>query len=345
MKKYKITNDGFGVHTFALTKKGISSDEYERIVKGAKSKYFIDDKGSVFIYPSRRGVRIFINCVNPNLYNIKVIVSAKRLIDEGASATSILNMYDDFDLLHELVNAALLECLGEEYTLNTMCLSRIDLCVNVMLSESFSAERYIKLIRKSMIRIDDDKIKTYADSPEKNRHSFRVETGNFTFTAYDKYYQLEDIDESYEKESEGLLRLEIAINRRELHSEQIFHNYNNFKLLKSCTKHSKSLFQKYIEEHFFDGDYYSIDGMRGAIDFSDYSKSQKGNMLFYVDLQCYKHSFNSILDSLVERHWTENRLLRLFDKFERINVYPVSMAHRDKRGDKCVPGLRRILEI
>lgn len=343
--KYQITDDGFGIHTFELTKLGVSSDEINRIVANAKSKYTNRKTGNIWIYPSRKGVRIYLNRVNPNLYNIKVIVTAKKLIDENAIATSILNMHDDFELLHELVDASLMECLGEKYTLNCMCLSRVDVCVNVMLSETFSAERYVKLIKKSMIGINNDNIETFVDSEEKNKHSFRVKTGEFTFTAYDKYFQLEDIDEDYTKESEGLLRMEIAIDRGILRREKKAYKLSNKKVLVMCTVHSREIFQKYIENHFFDGDYYSAEGIRRAINLSEYSKSQKERMLSYIDMQLYKRSFNAILDELIEKNWTEYRLMNLIGKFERINIYPISMACRDQHGDMWVPGLKRILDI
>ena len=32
--KYQITDDGFGIHTFELTKSGISRAEFDRIVSG-----------------------------------------------------------------------------------------------------------------------------------------------------------------------------------------------------------------------------------------------------------------------------------------------------------------------
>lgn len=270
-------------------------------------------------------------------------MSAKKLIDEHSKATAILNINDDFDLLGEMVNEVLLESLGEEYTLNGMCLSRVDLCVNVMLSESFSAERYIKLIKKSMIHIDNDNIDKFDDSTEKNKHSFRVRTSGFTFTAYDKYYQLEDIGEDYTKESEGLLRLELAMDRKMLRQES--NRIGNLNLLEELVIQSSRIFQRYIDIHFFDGDYYSADEIHAAIDFSEYKKGQKKKMHDYVEMQLYKQTFNSIIDELIEDGWTDYRFMNLTSRFQSINVYPISMAYRDKHGDKSVPGLKRIFDI
>ena len=92
-------------------------------------------------------------------------------------------------------------------------------------------------------------------------------------------------------------------------------------------------------------DYYSAEVIRGAINLSEYSKSQKERMLSYIDMQLYKRSFNAILDELIEKNWTEYRLMNLIGKFERINIYPISMACRDQHGDMWVPGLKRILDI
>lgn len=348
-RKFKITNDGFGIHTFELTRSGISRDEFERITNKAKNSYFSKDRRNVCIYPSRKGVRILINYVDSKMYNVKVIVSAKRLIDEDASSLSIMNLYDNFELLDELVNDSLLECLGKGYTFESMCLSRIDLCVNVMLSESFSAERYVKLIRRSMRYDNSAKIVIFpddiSDSVEKNRHSFRIKTGGVTFTAYDKYFQLEDINESFDKESAGFLRLELAVHREAIHSVQSSGEFDNSELLRFFTDSSEDFFKKYIENHFWAGDYYSLEYMRAAINLSDLKKKAKENMLFYADIQCQKHSFKAVCDCMFRLLGSKFKLNKVLSDFESIGVYPISLSYRDRHGDRSIPGLRKIFGI
>ena len=70
----KITEDGFGVHTFELTIPSITKDEFERIVNSADKSFSCNDGNSIFIYPERRGIRFFLNHTENNFYNIKVLL-------------------------------------------------------------------------------------------------------------------------------------------------------------------------------------------------------------------------------------------------------------------------------
>ena len=113
---YEITDDEFGVHTFELTIPCITKDEFERIGMNAENSFIKNDRNSICIYPKRRGVKILLNHTDNNFYNIKVIVSPRKLIDEESDAVNILREYDDFNLLGYLLNESIHECLGEEYS-------------------------------------------------------------------------------------------------------------------------------------------------------------------------------------------------------------------------------------
>ena len=106
----------------------------------------------------------------------------------------------------------LTDIFGEEYTLERFSLSRIDCCVNVMLSKNFSSERYVKLISRSL-NCKRDMIEEYDGDDElsknRNKHSFRVRTSFGAFTAYDKYFQLEDKKRNFNNISDALLRIEL----------------------------------------------------------------------------------------------------------------------------------------
>lgn len=344
--RWEVTSDGFGIHTFELTKPSITREEYERILQKNKSrKYYPYYTGGIGIKTFNNGIRLFLNHTSDNFYNIKVIVSSKKLIDEESSPISIMQYNDSFEILNELVDAVLNECLGEGYNMESFSLSRIDLCVNIMLSNTFSAERYVKLIRKSMVYDDNAKIIVFPDSIDRNKHSFRIEIGDYTFTAYDKYFQLEDIGECYDKESDALLRLEIAVHRRVIHLKQMESEMNNLQTLRFLTKRSKAVFREYIKHHFFKGDYYTVNFMRCAVESSNYSKSQKEKMLSYIDMQQHKYSFHSVINNMLKDYWTVYRMNKLFSRFQKIDVYPISMAHRDGHGDRSVPGLWKLLGI
>lgn len=348
---YRITDDGFGVHTFELTIPSITREEFERLSDKAEKRYSCNHGNNICIYPRQHGVRIYLNHTDLNFYNIKVIVSPRRLIDENAEAVSILRSADDFNLLESRVNAVLGEYLGDEYTMDSFSLSRIDCCVNIMLSESFSAERFVKLIRRSMIYSDSAEIITYPDDvPDadiKNKHIFRINTSDVTFTAYDKYFQLEDIGENYEAASEALLRLELAVNRdiiRDI-ANSVQEGISNIELIGFFTYYSRECFEKYIKRHFFTGDYCYIADMRSLIEKSVLKKKAKARMMVYAELQCDKRSFPAAKKSMCQILDSEPKLKRMLKNFESLDVYPISLSYRDKHGGKAVPGLHTILGL
>lgn len=348
---YKITDDGFGIHTFELTIPSITRDEFERLSDKADKKYYSNNGNNVCLYPERRGIRIYLNHTDLNFYNIKVIVSPRRLIDEDAEATSILRPTDDLEQLEATVNEVLAKYLGKEYTADTFSLSRVDLCVNIMLSESFSAKRYVKLIKRSMIYHDRAEIITFPenvpDADSKNAHNFRINTGCTTFTAYDKHFQLNDIGECYDEASPALLRLELAINRDMIRDikNTVSEDHGNIDLVGFFTYNSKEWFENYIKKHFLAGDYYYLSNMKTAIEKSKLKTKLKNRMLEYSEMQWGKKSFTSVRKEIIQRLGSDFKLKKMLDAFESLDVYPISLSYRDKHGEKAVPGLYKILGL
>ena len=350
---YSVTNDGFGIHTFELNIPNIDDEDFVQIVNRIEEKnisHYHKDDGSVIIYPSRQGIRIYLSHTDNGIYGSRVVVSAAKLIDNNASPIAILNAESDFDCLYHYLNAALEESLGEEYDIDSFSLSRVDCCVNIMLSESYSAERYIKLIRRSMKYSKRDKIHTFpsseSDSLEKNKHNFRVDTADYTFTAYDKYFQLDDIDEEYDAISESMLRLEIAVPRYRICALQRANDLDeNIKILEAYAVISRSIFDEYIHRYFNNGDYYCYKAMCDMIIDSSLSDKRKGNMLLFAQQQVYCDSYRNARKCFIEKCCSKNQYYKVMEGFKRLNMSPMSLAYRDKHGDGCIPSLYYLLDI
>lgn len=348
---FEITEDGCGVHTFELTMPSITRSEFEQISKKAVRKFYSKDGKNICIHPGIRGIRIYLNHTDLNFYNIKIIVAPRQVIDENAKAFSIFRSSDDFDTVRVSVDYAIEHYLGEGYTADDFSLSRVDLCVNIMLSEIFSAKRYVKLIRRSMIYNDRAEIITFPeDVPNaavKNAHSFRINTGFTTFTAYDKYFQLNDIGESYETVSPALLRLELAINRdmiREI-KNTLSKDFGNIKMVGYMAYTSRKWFEEYIKNHFLAGDYYYLSNMRTAIEKSKIRPKIKSRMLEYLEMQWGKRSFTTAKNEILELLGSDYKLKKMLKAFESLDVYPISLSYRDKHGEKAVPGLYKIFGL
>jgi len=200
MNEYKITDNGFGIHTFELSISHLCKDELdiimERIFSEKSNRSYEKKHKSFCIHTKYPCLRIYLNRKKNKRY-IRIIVTANKILYLESDYLSILNESEDISLLEIKLNKMLSDIFGDEYNLDSFSLSRIDCCVNVMLSRSFSAERYVKLISRSL----DCKrymIEEYDGNDElsksRNKHSFRVRTNFGAFTAYDKYFQLEDIN-------------------------------------------------------------------------------------------------------------------------------------------------------
>lgn len=348
---YKITADGFGIHTFELTST-ISSSAFRHIpYRAGNKKFYCNDGNSICIHPEKRGIRIWLNNPKEDVYNIKIIVTSRIIIDERADAVSILRPSDDFIALGNRVTDILRECLGEEYHIEGFELSRVDCCVNIMLSENFAAQRYIKLLHKSMKYNSTEQIITFPnDAPnakEKNKHNFRIKTGDITFTAYDKYFQLEDIGGSFEKESEAFLRLELSINRDEI--RRIILSGSEWKynttLIKYFTRHSRDFFVDYIGKYFFPGDYCYLEYMEFLVEKSALKDKIKNRMLIFSEIQCEKHSFLSAKNEMMRCLASAYKFKKMLFAFEALNINPISLSYRDKHGANVIPGLYKILGL
>lgn len=350
-EKHKITEDGFGIHTFELMYSCIYKKEYKRLRKrfcyinnylDSNEKYYVGDNYTYLnLYDD--GIRIYLNCDKSKFYSIRVIITPRTLIDGSAEATSISRKDEDYDEIESRLYHKLCVVFGNEFDLGRFKLSRVDCCVNIMLPECYSAEKYIRLIRRSMVYNYHAKVITYGDV-DKDRHSFRIITGNMTFTAYDKYYQLNDANKNYDAVSDSLLRLEIALNRDIIYEIEL--NAAIIKLsaiLRQIAWLSESVFVDYIDTHFLYGDYYCIDEMRSRIENSNLSNKTKEYMRKCTDIQFNRNNYPALKEHLISMLGSRHRYRKMLEGFADIEMSPVSMPQRCNNEEKMLPGLHRIL--
>ena len=353
-QNFSITKDGFGIHTFELNMPCITNKRLRKIMKHiAKNNinhFNIPNSRNLVIYPSQEGMRVHLICAPNGINEIKVIVSPAKILDENAEPTAILTKGCDFNRLHQLVNSTIAEALGKDYHMDNFYLSRIDLCVNIMLSETYSAERYIKLIKRSMKYSKYDEVDEFnSDKPNsynKNKHSFRIKTGMLVFTAYDKYFQLDDIGKNYDTMSKGMLRLEIAVDREHICKAERTCNFTeNIHTLEGYAQVSRDVFIDYIQKYFCEGSYYCLTAMRKMINESSFSRKAKLNMLTFAESQFSRKSFRSAKKHIIKELDSESKCRKIMEHFEILNMNPMSLAHRDKHGEEVIPGLYELLGI
>ncbi len=352
MQEYEITKDGFGIHTFELKisymEKKEMDDIMERVSDESSNRIYEGKHHSLCVHTKYPCLRIYLN--RKKYKQIRVIVTANKVLCPEADYLSILNKNDDIDLLSKKLNSMLTDIFGDEYGLDRFNLSRVDCCVNVMLSKNFSAERYVKLISRSM-NCTRDKIEEYDENTDeknkaRNKHSFRVKTNFGSFTAYDKYFQLEDINVDFEAVSDALLRLELEYDRRHINSTMQNNDmHSNVEALAFYLKNSRNNFEKFISSRFHKGRYYTFKTMRKIVENSELKNCEKQHAIKHIKSQCYLDHFCDIVEKSKKKLKSELAFYNMLSNFERLGMSPVSLSYRDKHGDESVPSLYELLEI
>lgn len=354
-KEYILTDDGFGVHTFELNRsiKTKNFKEYYSVLKHVYSSgcriHTIERKREIQVFPKGyKGMRMYVYRMN-EVWGIRIIVTPRVLLDKNASPISILTSRDNMKELERILNYVIFDTFGGNYSLGSFHLSRIDCCVNVMLSKSYSAERYIKLIRRSVMYNSQDHIERYeSDDPnadEKNKHSFRLYADGLTFTAYDKYFQLEDREEEYESVSDSMLRLEISLKRHHIEKEILENDLRrNIKVIEHFVESSKEIFKDFVKIHFCKGDYYCYSFMVDIIAASDRAYNIKNRMLKFAKDQYNYESFMDIKKKVLNEIGV-NKYGTMIKAFKKLEISPISLPYRDQHGQTMIPGLYSLLRL
>lgn len=348
MKEYEIAKDGFGIHTFELSIPYLRKNELdtimERMLSGQSNRIYEAKPKSFYVHTKYPCLRIYLNQKKHMRY-IRVIVTANKILYPEADYLSILNENDDIDLLGAKLNNMLMDIFGDEYNLDSFSLSRIDCCVNVMLSKDFSAERYVKLIARSM-KCQEHLIVEYDDNSEinklRNKHSFRVITDFGAFTAYDKYFQLEDINVDFKAVSDALLRLELEFKRRHIHNT-VNDNCSNVEILKLYLRNSRRSFKEFVSSRFDKGRYYTVKKMREIVENSGLTKCEKKHAQKHIRSQCYEKHYGNAVKESKKKLKSDRAFYNMILNFEYLNMSPISVSYRDKHGDDYIPSLYELL--
>ena len=120
---------------------------------------------------------------------------------------------------------------------------------------------------------------------------------------------------------------------------------DNIEIVSTLTSCSERFFKEFIKNNFFEGDYYDINAMKFLIVSSGLKQKAKATMLDYADVQCRKQSHLSAKKHMSKTLDSKSKLKKMYDNFDILKVYPISVSYRDKHGCKPVSGLYRIMGI
>ncbi len=351
----QITNDGFGIHTLELTIPYMTKYEMwkirERLENDLLNTFYDNSHKTVIIYPKYPGIRIYLNHPVKHKYYIRMIINPNKILNPQSDYLSIMNENSDVNAFGTKINDVIADLFGENYNIDSFSLSRIDCCVNIMLSKDFSAERYVKLIGRS-IKCSPDMIITYSKKDRnfqmKNKHSFNLQTNFGEFTAYDKYFQLEDIKADYNAVSDALLRLELKFNRRHIkrtsddNSEQISDNTD---IIALYLHNSRRYFENFVKRNFSYGKYYTVNKMLKIVEASQFRKKEKARMAEHIKSQCYAEHRKSAMKKTRTKLKSDRLFYNMMFQFEILDMSPISLSARDKHDDCYVPNIYELLNI
>ena len=343
---YHLTTDGFGIHTFELVRSILSKEEYKRL----KSIFYSDkphvyhEKGNIKYTPNS-GIRFHLCKTNDNR-NLRIIVTPLSLITGHNSPTEIFTA-DKIELLSEVLENSITNIIGDDYTLDKLTLTRIDCCVNVLLSSDNAAALYVKMLRKSYAPYHHSTNNKHIVPQKIHKHCFKVETTDVDFTAYDKYNQLDSINADYTKEADSLLRIELICKsghmRKHIHQNEIHQKNYIFDIITYYTKESKNFIVSYLENNYKPGDYYTYSDICKILDDSTINKKAKIYMEIFCSLQQYQKKYTSAIRCFDDKYCYK-KTKKVLDGFENLDINPTCLPVRDKCNIDYLPGIIKLIQ-
>lgn len=344
MVNYKTSADGFGIHTFMLTA-SLSYEKYRELKlmlqknvwekKESKNQSYI--KSKLFMTEGYFGISSKLYMQN-GFARIEIIVNPTDLYKERYTQTGIFSCsYSCKKMLKRLAEALKLI----DMTLYDFTLSRVDLCVNYIMTPAV-VETYIKLGRKSYL-IQNVQEKRFADA-DNNLHSLTLVCPSFEIEIYDKEYEVANRVPEYTLEDEygRILRLEVRLSRDTICKYARQWNLYELKEILSCFIYdSQDIMKDCIERSFWQGGFATLETAKHII--SSQSFKDKTKELMFDILDSRKPIEERFDDLTVNHNYSSKQILRLKNKFKKCSICPVTITVRDS--NKCGNFLIGIMDL
>lgn len=345
--EFTLESEGFSIHTLEL-----SCQYTEHSWKVLKDKLYQelekrDPKQAPWIYAedkqrrryictrySDHGVRITLerneSKSQHNSYFVRMVINPRKLLDPKASYLGILEPTDDCIRNVSKTFQVLFKHTPFEENMDMYYLTRVDLCTNVRCSNS---KIFRELIRASQKLPTPAKLKRkyYKDKDKErerryNKHYIRFICGSYEMVMYDKTYHLTDADLelSYEKLPEGVLRYEIRVFRgaiRSIEKEEELQTVSDS--LSYFVSESKALMLSTFSAHFPPAVYMrQPDLLNYILNYTQYQDYTKYNM---VGLVHQVGKSNTVTDALEHMKKDKATSKALLDRFTKLGLSPIPL--------------------
>ena len=245
----------------------------------------------------------------------------------------------------------ILSMVHSGFQMKDMNLSRIDLCVNLQLEDRNITEIYLRCIRKCTVPIKFKRVRfpeTERDYKIKNKFSFRAESPELTFTAYDKIFQAKEenlLDPSGEY-PHALIRFEVSLRRARIYQLAV----RDLKSVACCPElfHyfgciSRGIMQDCISTFFPEGRYVTCEEARRAITNARLKRKIRKRMLSLLEHASSCGNLNNAIRELSEEYrLTDYQAGVILKSFEKLRINPITLTGKE-RPYLSIEGVRELL--
>ena len=349
---FKLTDDGYGIHTFEIKIIALDPDEYKLLKNRLFEKGAMYDRNrkNVIIAKTEKYSGIRIKLHKNFVSYLEVIINPWTLLNHQNAPLRIMSAKEnDPAKLKAELNKQLSFYLGDEFGLERFQLTRIDCTATFMFADPSMTAKYLDLIKRSIKIGKGSVIKCWNATSEEDvrnqmAHSFQVNFYETKFTAYDKLYEIQRRDKDFSIES-GLLRIELALNNIKINA--ISKELNIRDIIDQVTffcDNSETLMRKFINFRFPYGDYYSCESAKRIIDASDLQKKSRNNILEHLWRHCLYDDYDSYNRETKRRLKTEMRYRTLKNNLRDYGINFIPIPKWDKSVER-LPGMYSLFGI
>lgn len=354
----KISEQGFGVHTFEMKIVHLNKNDYQTIRDHIKGISYMDKSNNRYIVITEKncGLRI---CLYKNYGNppyLSVIVNPSQLLGDN-DPCHIMTMADKEQLRTRLENT-LREYLGNEYGLSRFQLTRIDCTVDFVTASSELTDEYIRLVSRS-IRLNNSadthgfyrncEYDEEDEKPDNNaRHCFRITNKCFySFTVYDKLYDLIDKGHFENKPYPfGILRFELALMHRKIREASAELGTDDiFELIEYITRNSESYLKTFVSHKIVAGDFYKYSSAEKLIEAEGVSGKIGRRLLWLLSLSIKAGTYNELMFIIDNKLKSSAKLRSAKEHMRDLNINPIALPEAMNYNADILPGIHTIFGI
>lgn len=360
---FNLEPDGFSIHTFSLSQqlthneyRNLKDELYATYLSDTYKTKSTGEDGNIYVfhnckYFNRYGVRVcLMKCCFADKkdgeayddenddthdtfskYFLKMTINPRRLIEPIDEYCYLGILQPTQESVDRVVKAfkELFKGTIFDHDIDKYKLSRVDFCTNIRCNDKKLFRELVRVLRKlptppkyeRLFYDDDDRKK----ANRYNKHYLRFACDTHELVIYDKTYQMEEnqLDVSYEKLPNGVLRFELHCKREYVRRlQRKLKCSDTSDLLWALVQRSQKELTKKFSQCFSDVSYLHASALEDKIRASRFKKKSKDAMYKLVELLTKVQSVDKALEKLESKGYDTSGLLK---RFEKLGISPVPL--------------------